>query len=333
MLEIINKNNDPYFNLALEEYIFKNLDIDSLFVIWRNSPVVVIGKNQNALDEVNQEFLQENKIDLVRRISGGGAVYHDLGNLNFTFIAPTGRGLAFDFVRFTRPIIKTLERIGIKARHDGRNDITIAGKKFSGNAQFRYGKKVMHHGTLLYDVNLENMVKALQVSSEKIGAKGIKSVRSRVTNISEHLSEKLSVDEFKALLVENLKAETNIKQTWELTSDDLAQITNLCNNKYRSWDWNYGKSPDYNIKRQKRFPWGSIEIRFKVSQNIIKDCKIYGDFFAVQDISLLEGRFMGINYNKQSLGKLMNKINIRDYLPNADGEEILRFLTAEWEHN
>lgn len=329
MLEIINNSNDPYFNLALEEYVVKNIDISSLFVIWQNSPVVVIGKNQNSLDEVNIDFLKQNDIALVRRISGGGAVYHDLGNLNFTFVAPTTKGVGFDFVRFTNPIIKTLEKIGIKARHDGRNDITIDGKKFSGNAQFRYGNRVMHHGTLLYNVNLENMVNALNVSLEKMGDKGVKSVRSRVTNISEHLTNNLTVEEFKDLLVKNLKAEVNIKDTMELSPYDLEQITNLCNNKYKTWAWNYGESPDYNIKKQKRFPWGSIEIRFKVEREEIKNCQIYGDFFAAEDITLLEQEFLGVKYDGNSLKNLFNRIDITTYLPNTNKTEILDFLLEE----
>lgn len=329
MLEIINNSNDPYFNLALEEYVVKNIDISSLFVIWQNSPVVVIGKNQNSLDEVNIDFLKQNDIALVRRISGGGAVYHDLGNLNFTFVAPTTKGVGFDFVRFTNPIIKTLEKIGIKAKHDGRNDITIDGKKFSGNAQFRYGNRVMHHGTLLYNVNLENMVNALNVSLEKMGDKGVKSVRSRVTNISEHLTNNLTVEEFKDLLVKNLKAEVNIKDTMELSPYDLEQITNLCNNKYKIWAWNYGESPDYNIKKQKRFPWGSIEIRFKVEREEIKNCQIYGDFFAAEDITLLEQEFLGVKYDGNSLKNLFNRIDITTYLPNTNKTEILDFLLEE----
>ncbi len=332
MLEIINNNHDPFFNLALEEYLVKNTALDSLFIIWQNSPVVVIGKNQNALDEVNSKFLQANNIDLVRRISGGGAVYHDLGNLNFTFVMADKGRVAFDFKAFTRPIINTLGKIGIKAEDDGRNDITINGQKFSGNAQFRYGKKVMHHGTLLYDVNLGKMAQALNVNPEKMGDKGIKSVHSRVTNISDHLKGKLDVEEFKALLVENLKAEINIKESMELSPDDLLQITHLSNKKYKTWVWNYGKSPDYNIKRQKRFPWGSMEIRFKVEKGIIKHCQIYGDFFADKDIIFLEQSFLGAKYNQTSIETLIKKINIYDYIPNANSEEILNFLIAEWEN-
>ncbi len=326
MLEIINKSNDPYFNLALEEYAAKNIAVSSLFIIWQNSPVVVIGKNQNALEEVNREFLNQAGIALVRRISGGGAVYHDLGNLNFTFVAPSRPGVSFDFERFTLPIIKTLDKIGIKAQHNGRNDITIDGKKFSGNAQFRHRDRVMHHGTLLFNVNLENMVRALNVSEEKMVSKGVKSVRSRVTNISEHLTGALNIEEFKELLVQNLKKEADIKETYTLTAADLEKITGLCHQKYQSWDWNIGESPDYNIKKQKRFEWGSIEVRLKVTEGIIKNCKIFGDFFALQDMDLLEKQFKEVPYTLNGLESLFNNVNLNDYLPNANRDEIIQLL-------
>ncbi|NLB87901.1 MAG: lipoate--protein ligase [Syntrophomonadaceae bacterium] len=329
MLEIINNCNDPYFNLALEEYVVKNIDISSLFIIWQNSPTVVIGKNQNALEEVNMEFIRQEQINLVRRISGGGAVYHDFGNINFTFVAEAGKGVVFDFERFTQPIIKTLDKIGIKAEHNGRNDITIDGRKFSGNAQFRYGNRVMHHGTLLYNVNLENMAQALNVSEEKMISKGVKSVKSRVTNISEHLATELTVEEFKELLVKNLKSEANIVDTYELTPDDLVKINELCNTKYRTWDWNIGKSPDYNVRKQKRFAWGSIEVLLKLDQGMINNCKIFGDFFAAQDIDLLENEFKGLPYEKKAIESLLDKINIADYLPNTNNTEILELIFAE----
>ncbi len=326
MLEIINNSNDPYYNLALEEYAAKNIKVEALFIIWQNSPVVVIGNNQNTLEEVNMDFLKANDIAVVRRISGGGAVYHDLGNINFTFVAAQGKEVGFDFIRFTTPIIKTLDRIGIKAEHNGRNDITIAGRKFSGNAQFRHGNRVMHHGTLLYNVNLENMVGALNVSEEKIISKGVKSVRSRVTNIKEHLKQDLRVEEFKELLLENLRIEAKIDSVYELTADDLSIVQELYNTKYKSWDWNIGKSPDYNIKKQKRFAWGSIEFRFKLLDGIINNCKIYGDFFAARDISLLELEFIGITYEKAAIKSLFNKIEITDFLPNTNQDEILELI-------
>ena len=323
---MINNSNNPYYNLAFEEYMVRQRGINSAFFIWQNKPVVVIGKNQNAYDEVNIDYLEENDIALVRRISGGGAVYHDLGNINFTFIDLTTKGVGFDFARFTAPVIKTLGKIGIKAQQEGRNDITIAGKKFSGNAQFRQGAKVMHHGTLLYNVDLENMVNVLNVNTEKMGAKGVKSVGSRVTNICEHLAISLSLEEFKDLLIKNLKEELGIKDTMILKADDLAQVTSLCNNKYMTWDWNYGKSPDYNLKRQKRFPWGLIEVRLKVDQGIINNCKIYGDFFAYEDIALLEEKFLQIEYKTEALSTLLEQVDVTDFLPSTNKGEFLDLL-------
>jgi len=175
MLEIINRSNDPFFNLALEEYLLDNPEIkEDIFLLWQNRPVVVVGRNQNTIEEINQRFIQDKGIEVVRRISGGGAVYHDLGNINFTFIVNDAPSLTLDFTRFTAPVIRALQTIGVKAEDQGRNDISIDGRKFSGNAQCRQQGRLMHHGTILFDTNLEDMEQALTVDSTKISSKGVR---------------------------------------------------------------------------------------------------------------------------------------------------------------
>jgi len=194
MKYIFNPSTDPHFNLALEEYVMTNCkDGETYFLLWQNEPSIIIGKHQNTVEEINSSFVKDNNIHVVRRLSGGGAVYHDLGNLNFTFIIGSGKEGMFDFGKFTQPIVKMLQSRGVNAELNGRNDLTIEGKKFSGNSQYIKNNRLLHHGTLLFNSNLEDVAKALMVSGEKIESKGVKSIRSRVTNILEHMADKISV--------------------------------------------------------------------------------------------------------------------------------------------
>lgn len=326
MIEIINKSTDPYFNLALEEYVIKNFDSkNEFFFLWQNQPTVVVGKNQNTIEEINQEYIEKENVNVVRRMSGGGAVYHDLGNLNFTFIV-NENNFSLDFQQFTQPVIKALDMIGIKAENNGRNDITIRGKKFSGNSQFRYHDRLLHHGTILFDSNLENVTRALNVKQEKIESKGVKSVRSRVTNISEHLSSPLDIEGFKKILTDTIKNEAEEFESYDLSEKDIAAIQELRNKKYATWEWVYGKSPQFNTQGLSRFDWGNIDIRLNVKQGFITECKIYGDFFADRDITELENKFIQVPYRPETIRELINKVNIRQYLPQATEEEIVSLL-------
>ncbi|PKP15313.1 MAG: lipoate--protein ligase, partial [Bacteroidetes bacterium HGW-Bacteroidetes-22] len=201
MLCIKDSNTDPYFNLAADEYVMKNFKEDC-FMLWRNEPSIIVGKHQNTLAEINVDYVKENSIKVVRRITGGGAVFHDLGNLNFTFIRNSEEGAQVDFRKFTQPIIDVLQKIGINAVFEGRNDLTIDGKKFSGNAEHVWKKRTLHHGTLLFSAVITDLSAALKVNPLKFNDKAVKSVRSRVTNISEHLKEKMDVLEFRDRIME-----------------------------------------------------------------------------------------------------------------------------------
>jgi len=326
MIEIINRSTDPYFNLALEEYAVKNMPgKDNYFILWQNQPAVIIGRNQNTAEEINESFIKEQKIRVARRMSGGGAVYHDAGNLNFTFVVNENKDFA-NFQKFTRPIIKALDKIGITAENNGRNDISIAGKKFSGNAQFKFHKRLLHHGTILFDSNIEDMVVALNPGDEKIISKGIKSVRSRVTNISEHLSTPLSVKEFKQILTETVLMEESDNKTYKLSDEDNEAVNQLRNQKYSNWDWIYGASPAYNSSKKGTFPWGSIDIRLDVKHGLIKECKIFGDFFARRDIEELQFALIGTPYREEEIRKTFSRIDVKDYLPQSDNDEIIKLL-------
>ena len=318
MLEIINTNNDPFYNLALEEFCVQNFDREIL-ILWQNVPTIEIGRNQNTLEEINREYVQK----VVRRLSGGGAVYHDLGNLNFTFIVNDESGLnRFDFARFTRPVIKALEEMGIKAEDNGRNDITIAGRKFSGNAQYRKGKRLLHHGTLLFDSDLEEMVQALNVDPGKIISKGVKSVRSRVTNIAEHLLEPTDVKSFQQILTQTIYTGQH-HERYELNLNEVSAVQRLRAEKYNTWDFVYGFSPPGMLVKKAQFDWGNIKIHLHIRRGMIEDCAIYGDFFAGDDIQELARHLCGTEYREDSIRAFLQAIDTTAYLPQAKIEELV----------
>ena len=264
MLLIYNEKTNPYFNLAMEEYLLKNFDED-MFILWRNERSVIVGKNQNTLSEINLDYIKENSIPVVRRQSGGGAVFHDLGNINFTFISNNNDNFN-NFKRFTNPIIEILKTLDINAEFSGRNDLLIDGCKFSGNAQYNYKNKVMHHGTLLFASQISDLSNALKVKPMKFKDKSVKSVKARVTNISEHLKVPMDILEFKDLIIDYLYKTNTDTKYYTLSELDIININKLVEEKYNTWDWNFGHSPKYalynelkrNYKRYKilwRFLW------------------------------------------------------------------------------
>ncbi|NLN47618.1 MAG: lipoate--protein ligase [Clostridiales bacterium] len=296
MLYIKNESNNPYYNLAMEEYLFNLGDKEDYLLLWINEPTIVVGKHQNTIEEINADYVREKHINVVRRITGGGAVYHDLGNLNYSLIIKNDYKGDYDFGKFTMPIVKALDKLGVKAEQSGRNDITIDGKKFSGNAQFISKGKLLHHGTLLFDSHMEKLVKALKVSEDKIASKGIKSVRSRVTNIKDYLKDDISIMKFKELLLQYMFDEDMDLRIGQLSELDLAAIESLKIDKYLTWDWNYGQSPEFNIRKSKKFESGKVEALINVKSGIIENVKFYGDFFAKGDITDVEGKLKGQRY-------------------------------------
>lgn len=325
---IENTSIDPHYNLAFEEYIFKYLNQDEDFVLlWRNGPSIIVGKNQNTVEEINMEFVKENNINVVRRVTGGGAVYHDLGNLNFSFIAKADSNEKIDFKTYNVPIIKALEKLGVKCELSGRNDLVIDGKKFSGIAQSITKGKVLNHGTLLFDSKLETLSKALSVKRDKIESKGIKSVESRVTNIKSYVTEDADVLKFKNLLLTNIFEYFNEPiETYELSKEDKENIQKMVDERYGTWEWNYGRSPKFNLKGYKRFAGGCVEARLQVENGLIDNCKIYGDFFAKGDIAVLEDRLKGIKYDIDDVKNSLKDFSVEDYLGRITKEEFLECL-------
>ncbi len=328
MIRIENKSTNPCFNLALEEYALKHLDIDdTIIILWQNAPSIIIGRNQNTIEEVNSKYVQEHNINVVRRLSGGGAVYHDLGNINYTFITTRGDDNINNFEKFTRPVIQTLKNLGAPAEFAGRNDITIDGKKFSGNAQYSFRNKLLHHGTILFDSDLSVVQEALNVKADKIQSKGIKSVRSRVTNIKPYLDNSITLEEFQNLLIKTMFSNVaKLTKVYNMTDKDLEEVNKLMNSRYIKWEWNFGESPDFNLQKSKRYQGGNIDIRMDVKDGIIKNCKIFGDFFGQDDIKELSNLLVENKFEESSVLDTINNIDFSKYFHNINKEDFIDCL-------
>ncbi|CAH0248018.1 lipoate--protein ligase [Peribacillus sp. Bi134] len=328
MLFIDNKGiTDPRINLAIEEYALKHLNIDETYLLFYiNRPSIIIGRNQNTIEEINSDYVDGNGITVVRRLSGGGAVYHDLGNLNFSFITRDDGDSFHNFKKFTQPVVETLEKLGIHAELSGRNDILAEGKKISGNAMFSTKGRMFSHGTLLFQSEMDHIVSALKVKNDKIESKGIKSIRSRVGNIADFLKEPMSVEEFRSFLLQNIFKESGKVTEYVLTETDWEKIHEISEERYQNWEWNYGKSPKFNLQNSHRFPVGSVDIRLEVNRGIIENCKIYGDFFGVGEVTDIEQKLTGIRYEKEAISRVLDEIDVRHYFGNVTKEEILALI-------
>ncbi|UOQ86596.1 lipoate--protein ligase [Gracilibacillus salinarum] len=317
---------DPYINLAIEEYVLKNFgQEDTYLLFYINGPSIIIGKNQNTVEEINTDYVDENGIKVVRRLSGGGAVYHDEGNLNFSFITKDDGDSFHNFAKFTEPVVEALQKLGVPAELKGRNDLVADGRKISGNAQFTTRGRMFSHGTLMYDSEIENVVRSLNVKTEKIKSKGIKSIRSRVVNISEFLEEKLSMDELKAHILKHVFAVDTLEDVpqYVLTDEDWANIHKLSEERYQQWDWNFGKSPKFNIQHSHKFDGGLVDVRFDVHKGMIDNCTIYGDFFGVGDVNELEAKLKGVRYDRQAIDEVLSGIDVSHYLGKISKDDFL----------
>ena len=331
MLTIINlMTTDPAFNLAAEQYVFDCLPKDrSYFMLWQNENAVIIGKYQNTLAEINRPYVEAHKIKVVRRLSGGGAVYHDLGNLNYTYITAAGELETLNMRVFCEPIVKALAEFGVTAEINGRNDMTIDGKKFSGNAQYLRHGRVMHHGTLLYNSDLSAVSKALQVDPEKIRAKGIESVRSRVTNIRRYMKEDVPLFVFRDMLLEYIRRETE-SEDYELSEKDVREIERIRKERYDTWEWNYGKSPECTILKSGRVEGcGTIEAFITTDRGLITGIEFYGDFFSTKDPEELAQCFIGKKPDAEGFVQALEGIAVEQYFSGLTTEELLNLLSGE----
>ena len=328
MLFIDNKGiTNPQINLAIEEYVLRNLDEnESYLLFYINEPSIIIGKNQNTIEEINTEYVEKNNIKVVRRLSGGGAVYHDLGNLNFSFITKDDGDSFHNFLKFTEPVVKALRKMGVNAELSGRNDLLAEGRKISGNAQFSTKGKMFSHGTLLFNSEMDHIVSALKVRKDKIESKGIKSVRSRVANIIEFLKEPMTIEEFRSELLKNIFEGVKEIPEYVLTEEDWKNIYKLSEERYQNWEWNYGKSPRFNLQNSKRLPVGLIEFRLDVKKGIIEECKIFGDFFGVGDVTEIEKLLLGVQYERIAITDRLKDIDVKHYFGNVTLDDIINII-------
>ena len=340
MIYIKNNNTDPYFNLASEEYILKKFN-DNVTMLWQNKETVVLGKNQNAYAEINLDYIAKHNITVTRRLTGGGCVFHDLGNINFSFIynvSADKRENILNFKYFTEPIIYALQNLGVNAEFQGRNDLLIDGMKFSGNAQCLYKtddglrlgnmtEKILHHGTLLFNADMSHLAGALNVDAEKIKSKGIKSVKSRVTNVYSHLpaGNKMQTKEFMQYLEDYIIAKNNC-DVINFSESDVKEIQELADNKYKSREFLYDSPIKYFFKKKSYFEFGTVEIYFNAEKSKIKDLKICGDFFGEINIGELEDYLNGTAHNIDALSGKLAEIDMNLYINGADTEKILKMF-------
>ncbi len=320
-------SNDPSYNIAFEEYAFKEIaNRDNVFILWINQPCIVVGKNQNTVEEINQKYCDENGIKIVRRISGGGAVYHDYNNLNYTIIANEESEADFDFKSLSQPVLETLAQMGVKAEFTGRNDLVIGDQKFCGNAQYIKKNRVMHHGCILFDTDVSVLVEALKVSMDKIESKGKKSVRSRVTNIKPYLADQsITVNDFKNLLKDYMNKHYNMTD-YGLTPEEEAEVQKIKAARNDSWDWVYGENPEFTMKRNRRLLTGKVEANLLVKDNVIENVKFYGDFFGVQDVAELAEKLKGIKYERNTIKEVLDSLDINSYFMGVSSEEALDII-------
>lgn len=324
MLFIKTENTDPALNLAAEEYLLKNFKED-IFFLWQNGPSVIIGKNQNAYSEINIEYVKENNITVVRRGTGGGAVFHDLGNVNFSYITGFQNEQDISFEKFTGPVCEFLNTLGANAQFAGRNDIVIDGQKISGNAQTVYKNRLLHHGTLLFSSSMTNLSGALNVNPLKIQSKGIKSVRSRVTNIASHINKEMTVKEFMNSLFE-YSLNKNNGTVYSFTKEDETAFAKIKEEKYGAWEWNFKENPAYSFKKEAKFAGGIIEVGMNIENEIISAISIQGDFLATGEVAPLEKILTGLPHTEEAILMALDGLDLTPYIGQITGEELVSVM-------
>ncbi|MBK9055780.1 MAG: lipoate--protein ligase [Chloroflexi bacterium] len=329
MLFIDNTHTDPRLNLAMEEFILRNLRFpEPILFFYINEPAVIIGRNQNTLEEIDPDYVQANGIHVVRRLSGGGAVYHDLGNLNFSFVTAAGPDNFHNFARFTEPVIQVLRQLGVKAELREQSSIFANGKKISGNAQYATSGRMFSHGTLLFDTNIETMLHALNPRQVQIESKAVQSVRNFVTNIHEHLPQDMTIHELcQALLLGIFEVnDAAAIPTYTLSDENWTAIQQISAQRYANWEWNFGHSPRFNVQKSERLPIGKIDARISVENGKIQQIKFYGDFSGEQDLASLEAQLTGVRYEREALAAAIHTLNLTPYFGPLDPATFLSFI-------
>lgn len=315
---------DPSYNLAFEQYVLESHTEGDWLILWQNADTVVVGLNQNTAEEINREFVEENGIRVVRRMTGGGAVYHDLGNLNYSFISNVEDAETLSIRHFAEPVCQALRALGVQAEISGRNDIVIEGRKVSGCAQRIHKNRILHHGTLLFSSDRDRIAGALNADPAKFESKSAKSVRSRIGNIRDFLPETIEIHEFWKRMLDELGKDG--MQREQLTEEELQEISLLADEKYRTWEWNWGKSPHYSYSSKKRFPGGTIEVRADIEAGTVKDLVFFGDYMATMDDHLLLNMLRGQIFRKNVFADVLNRFELSAMFGEISREEILSLL-------
>lgn len=314
---------NPHRNLAMEEYLFSRCEEDEVILyLWQNENTIVIGKNQNAWKECRISKIEEEGAVIARRISGGGAVFHDLGNLNFTFLASKEN---YDLKKQLEVILRAVQKLGIHAEASGRNDILVDGQKFSGNAFHEHKGRCYHHGTIMVNVKLGELNKYLNVSKKKLESKGIRSVRSRVTNLIDY-NPKLTIDQLKKALRETFE-EVYGHKSRIIKEDELDQAAvRSLYEKYSSWDWVYGRKFEFQYEVSERFGWGQVDLQFQVDSGMITDLAVYSDSLKPEVIQELPEKLKGIRYNNQAMGEKLGELHSEEKQKEAMFRDMERWI-------
>lgn len=320
--------NVPFYNFALEEYLLTEAPEDDYVFFYIHKPSIIVGKFQNTMEEVNKGFVDSENILVARRLSGGGAVYHDSGNLNFSFVQKIGNNDINNFAKFTQPVIGALNNLGINALLSGRNDIVVGDKKISGNAQCYQNGRLLHHGTLLYNTDMNYLVRALKVKDLKIQSKGVKSIRSRVANLIDYMETPMDIYAFKNHLLDYLKQTGHIE---EMVLDDnvIEKIEKRALNYFSTWDWNWGNSPKYQSEKTAKFECGIINVKMNIDKGYIQNLKIFGDFFTSENLENLERLLIGVKLNKENLEIRLSSTNIESYFNKLSNKDFIYFLISQ----
>lgn len=324
MICLESPSRDPYFNLAMEEYVFSHPALrEPCVMLWQNENAVIVGKYQNTAEEIDRAYVEAHHIRVVRRLSGGGAVYHDAGNLNYTLIVEDREAPDLSF--FTAPVIRTLKRYGVEAELTGRNDLTIEGRKFSGCSQYSRDGRLLHHGCIMLHSNLETVSNALRVTEAKVRSRGFPSVRSGVTTVQAHIPYPVGMESFKRALTEEILSGQQAR-TYNLTPEDLAAIRRLAEEKYAAWEWNYGFGGDYQWRREKRFPGGLVAVLLNVKAGRIESIRFQGDFFGNGDIRDLETALEGLPLDEH-LETRLSELDVPYYINAITARDLRELLT------
>ena len=318
-------HTNPELNLSIEEFLLRSVtDEPEILLFYINEPAVIIGRNQNSIEEIDPDYIETNGVHVVRRLSGGGAVYHDFGNLNFSYISSAAENL-HNYAHFIEPVVKALNDLGVPAELRGKSDVFVEGKKISGNAQYASRGRMVSHGTILFDTNIQHMMQALNPRQVTIESSAVQSVRNFVTNVKDYLDSDFTIDHLKKAILQEI-FDTETPAEFVINSSNWKEIESIRNQRFGTWNWNYGRSPNFNIQKTGEFPAGKIDVRINVKSGIINEIRFFGTYNFLTEIDELEQLLVGKRYDAKSLEQVLNKIDLAPYFGEIPAVEIKQLL-------